>query len=85
MFFAADFPNIVLCFVTGYLINDKLLGLRKSIIIFTAVIVVGQLLLTISAQLDHYVMAIIARVLLGAGLECQNVTFYALISIWFVE
>lgn len=49
MFYAADFPNIILCFLSGYFINDKLLGLRKSIIIFTSMVVIGQLLMTISA------------------------------------
>lgn len=35
------YPNIILCFTAGLLINDKLLGLRRSILLFTGLIVIG--------------------------------------------
>jgi len=79
------YPNIILCFTAGLLINDKLLGLRRSILLFTAMIVIGQVLFTVSAYLEKFSVAITARVIMGIGIECQNVTFYALIALWFTE
>lgn len=79
------FPNIFLCFTAGLLINERLLGLRRSILLFTGLIVIGQLIFTLSAHLKLFSVAITARVIMGIGIECQNVTFYALIALWFTE
>lgn len=43
----------------------------------------GQTLLSFSAAFKSYALAITARVVMGIGIECQNVTFYALIALWF--
>jgi len=77
--------NILLCFLTGLLINDKLLGLRRSILLFVGLILVGNLLLTVSAYYGNFTMALTSRILMGIGVECQNVTFYALIALWFTH
>ena len=79
------YPNIVLCFTAGLLINDKLLGLRRSINLFLLLIFLGQIIFTVSAHLQMFSVAIMARVICGIGIECQNVTFYALIALWFTE
>lgn len=79
------YPNIILCFTAGLLINERLIGLRRSILLFTGLVVVGQILFAVSAKLQIFSVAITARVISGIGIECQNVTFYALIALWFSE
>lgn len=35
------FPNIIFCFTAGYIINDKLLGLHKTMLLVVGAMVVG--------------------------------------------
>lgn len=86
MLYAFDaYPNVILCFTAGFLINERLLGMRRSILLFTSFVLIGEILLTISAVYDSFPLAITSRVIMGIGVECQNVTFYALIALWFSE
>ena len=43
------FPNIILCFTAGYIINEKLLGLHRSMLVIVGAMVLGQLLMVLSA------------------------------------
>ena len=51
--------------------------------IVVGTMVVGQILLMVSTLTGRYSMALCARILLGMGLECQNVVIYAFIALWF--
>ena len=53
--------------------------------LFSGLIVVGGIILTISAIYGIYWLGLIGRCLCGVGIECQNVTFYALIDLWFTS
>ena len=53
--------------------------------LFSGLIVVGGIILTISAIYGIYWLGLIGRCLCGVGIECQNVTFYALIALWFTS
>lgn len=46
-------------------------------------IVLGNLLLTVSTIGAMFPLALIARMISGIGMELQNVTEYAFIDIWF--
>ena len=84
LFFALDgFLNIVLCFFAGSLLHDRLLGINKTMLISSTLIVVGNLLLGLSAIKGHFTIALVGRVFAGIGLECQNVAVYAFIALWF--
>jgi nitrate/nitrite transporter NarK len=86
LFYALDgILNIFLCFSAGTLLSDRMLGIRKSIILFTSMIGIGQLLMLISAYYASIQIAILGRCFSGIGTECQNVTFYALIALWFTQ
>ncbi len=52
---------------------------------FSALIVVGGVTLTVSAAFGIFWLGLIGRCLCGVGVECQNVTFYALIALWFTS
>ena len=65
--------------------SEKMLGLRNSIMAFSGLIVVGGIILTVSAVFGIYWLGLIGRCFCGVGVECQNVTFYALIALWFTS
>ena len=52
-------------------------------LIVVGLMMVGQILLTVSTIIGRYSMALCARILLGMGLECQNVVIIAFIALWF--
>ena len=52
-------------------------------LIVVGAMVIGQLFLTIGAQYGRYSLAMAARLILGMGLECQNVVIYAFVALWF--
>ncbi len=80
MFALDGYLDIVCCFITGSLIHEDRLGLRKTMILFSVLLVVGNGIFTLSANLGVYWLALLGRVLAGVGIECQNVTYYALLS-----
>lgn len=52
-------------------------------LIVVGAMLIGQLLLTIGVKYGRYSIALTARLILGMGLECQNVVVYAFIALWF--
>jgi MFS family permease len=85
MFALDGYLDIVCCFITGSLIHEDRLGLRKTMILFSLFLVIGNGIFALSANLGIYWLALLGRVLAGVGIECQNVTYYALLSQWFGE
>jgi MFS family permease len=85
MFALDGYLDIICCFITGALIHEDRLGLRKTMILFSLFLVIGNGIFTLSAYLGIYWLALLGRVLAGVGIECQNVTYYALLSLWFGE
>lgn len=71
LFYALDgFLMIVLCFCAGSLLHKDRLGINTCLLIASAMIVVGNLLLSISAANGKFALALIGRVIAGTGLEC---------------
>ena len=76
-------PNIVLPMCAGFLI-DKI-GVRYGIIIFTGMIVVGELIFTIGVQINEFSLSLVGRCIFGIGGECINVTIAAIVALWFMN
>lgn len=74
-------PNMVLPFFGGIMI-DKL-GVRFSILTFSTVIIVGQLVVVISGYLYDYYGMLVGRSIFGIGSESLNNAQAAIISHWF--
>ncbi|KYQ99836.1 major facilitator superfamily domain-containing protein 1 [Tieghemostelium lacteum] len=77
-----SFPNIVMVLIGGYLV-DSLLGVRLSIVIFSGLVAVGQVLFALSANLRLFWLAVLGRVVYGLGAETLYIVSFAYVSIWF--
>eukprot|EP00347_Sterkiella_histriomuscorum_P013366 403364988 len=74
-------PNVILCFISGNVIH--LIGLRASNFIFFFMILIGQIIVSISPIYTSYSIALIGRLIVGVGSELQQCSYYYIISIWF--
>ena len=63
MFTLYSLPNIVLALLTGVLI-DKI-GIRKSTVLFTAMIMVGSILFSLGVFLSSFYLALLGRMFIG--------------------
>eukprot|EP01016_Furgasonia_blochmanni_P012900 TRINITY_DN16492_c0_g1_i1.p1 TRINITY_DN16492_c0_g1~~TRINITY_DN16492_c0_g1_i1.p1 ORF type:complete len:199 (-),score=18.60 TRINITY_DN16492_c0_g1_i1:59-655(-) len=74
-------PNIILPIFGGYAIDW--LGVRTSLIIYTALIVAGAVLITVGGYLHSFAFLLSGRVLFGLGGESLIVAQYSVIADWF--
>ena len=77
-----SWPNTVLAIFGGLLI-DKYLGLRRAMLLFTALVFVGSLLFWIGVQAVNYPLMLVARVVFGLGGESLSVAQSAFVARWF--
>ena len=70
MFFGLDgFLEIILCAFYGSLLHESKLGINKAFYIASSMIVLGNLLLTVSTIQALFPLALIARMISGIGME----------------
>ncbi|EDV21302.1 uncharacterized protein TRIADDRAFT_30594 [Trichoplax adhaerens] len=77
-----SWPNVVLCFFGGYLL-DTFLGLRFGTIVFALFVLVGQIIFAIGAQLDKYWLMCVGRFVFGIGGESLAVGQNTYAVSWF--
>ncbi|KAI8041584.1 major facilitator superfamily domain-containing protein 1 [Drosophila gunungcola] len=77
-----SWPNVVLCFVGGFLI-DRLFGIRLGTIIYMLVLLVGQLIFACGGILDAFWMMILGRFIFGIGAESLAVAQNSYAVLWF--
>ncbi|KAK2155682.1 hypothetical protein LSH36_233g01003 [Paralvinella palmiformis] len=63
-----SWPNVVLCFFGGYLI-DKVFGVRLGAIVFSVFVTVGQCIFGLGALLNRYWLMCLGRFVFGIGGE----------------
>lgn len=73
-----SFPNILMVLIGGIIIDR--IGTRKSVFLFTLIIMVGALVTTIKG--DIYVMAA-GRLIFGLGAESMIVAITTIVARWF--
>ena len=76
------YPNMILALAGGILI-DKILGIRKSVVLFSTLITVGALIFWIGVQTVQYPVMVLGRFVLGLGGEAIAVAKTAFIARWF--
>ncbi|CAD8147015.1 unnamed protein product [Paramecium octaurelia] len=76
-------PNIILPFFGGVLI-DKI-GARTAILLFSSIIMIGQLVCVWGASNLSYWTLITGRVIFGMGSESLNVSQNSIMAIWFKD
>lgn len=77
-----SWPNTVLA-VFGGLLIDKYLGLRRAMLLFTALVFAGSALFYIGVVVINYPLLLCARVLFGLGGESLSVAQSAFVARWF--
>lgn len=75
-------PNIILCFVGGFLI-DRVFGIRFGTALYASIVFIGQLVVAAGSFFDSFPIMILGRVIFGIGGESLAVAqnYYAVL--WF--
>lgn len=77
-----SWPNVILCFFGGFLI-DRVFGIRLGTIIFSLFVCVGQIIFALGALLDHYWLMLAGRFVFGIGGESLAVAQNTYAVSWF--
>jgi MFS family permease len=77
-----SWPNTILAVVGGLLI-DKYVGLRKSMMLFAVLVMVGAIVVFVGILLTEYSLLIVGRVIFGLGGESLNCAQMAAVARWF--
>ena len=82
MFSVYSYPNTVLAFFGGILI-DRLLGLRRSVLLFTSLVLCGSVIFYVGVLTVEYPVILLGRMIFGLGGESLGVSQSALVARWF--
>lgn len=77
-----SWPNVILCFFGGYLI-DSVFGIRWGAIIFSFIILIGQLIVAFGAFVNQYWIMEVGRFVFGIGGESLAVAQNTYAVSWF--
>ncbi|XP_037817132.1 LOW QUALITY PROTEIN: major facilitator superfamily domain-containing protein 1-like [Lucilia sericata] len=77
-----SWPNVVLCFVGGFLI-DRVFGIRLGTIIYLFILLIGQLLFASGGILGTFWIMIVGRFIFGIGAESLAVAQNNYAVLWF--
>ncbi|KAG0426657.1 hypothetical protein HPB47_026252, partial [Ixodes persulcatus] len=79
-----SWPNTVLCFLGGFLI-DRVFGIRMGAIIFSTIIIVGQVVFALGALVNRFWLMQFGRFIFGLGRESLVVAQNAYSVCWFKD
>ncbi|CAG2113021.1 unnamed protein product, partial [Medioppia subpectinata] len=79
-----SWPNVILCFFGGFLI-DRLFGIRLGAIIFSVFILIGQLVFAFGAFANRFWLMNLGRFIFGIGGESLAVTQNTYAVSWFKD
>jgi MFS family permease len=77
-----SWPNVVLCFFGGFLI-DNLLGIQMGAIVFSCLVTVGQILFGYGAYCNKVWLMMVGRFIFGMGGETVSIAQKAYCVTWF--
>ncbi|XP_030241384.1 major facilitator superfamily domain-containing protein 1 [Drosophila navojoa] len=77
-----SWPNIVLCFVGGFLV-DRVFGIRMGTIIYMLIVLLGQLIFAAGGLFGHFWLMIVGRFVFGIGAESLAVAQNSYAVLWF--
>lgn len=77
-----SWPNVIMCFFGGLLI-DRVLGFRLGAIIFLGLLLIGQMLLAFGAFAGQFWMMQLGRFVYGLGGESLSVAQNTYVVAWF--
>ncbi|XP_022534498.2 major facilitator superfamily domain-containing protein 1 isoform X1 [Astyanax mexicanus] len=77
-----SWPNVVLCFLGGFLL-DRVFGIRLGTIIFSLFVCVGQVIFALGALVNHFWLMNMGRFVFGIGGESLAVAQNTYAVNWF--
>lgn len=77
-----SWPNIILCFVGGFLI-DRVFGIRMGTIIYMLIVLLGQLIFAAGGFFGRFWLMIVGRFIFGIGAESLAVAQNSYAVLWF--
>ncbi|XP_025191928.1 major facilitator superfamily domain-containing protein 1-like [Melanaphis sacchari] len=77
-----SWPNVIMCFVGGFLI-DSVFGIRLGTIIYALLVVLGQIVFAAGAYLNALWVMILGRLIFGIGGESLAVAQNNYAVLWF--
>lgn len=66
-----SWPNVVLCFIGGFLI-DRVFGIRMGTIIYMFILLIGQLIFASGALMDAFWLMVVGRFIFGWVFKKKN-------------
>ena len=78
-----SWPNVILCFLGGYLI-DRVFGIRLGTIIFSSMVLTGQIVFALGALFNHIWLMDAGRFIFGIGGESLAVAQNTYAVAWFM-
>jgi len=76
-------PNIIIPLIGGILL-DKI-GSRKSLLLFTVCVLIGQGVVTIGGYGNNFGVMLVGRMLFGMGSESMYVGQSSIVTEWFIN
>ncbi|XP_067006714.2 lysosomal dipeptide transporter MFSD1 [Anabrus simplex] len=77
-----SWPNVILCFVGGFLI-DRVFGIRLGTVIYATFVLIGQLVFALGGVLDAFWLMVFGRFIFGIGGESLAVAQNNYAVLWF--
>ncbi|XP_055546057.1 major facilitator superfamily domain-containing protein 1-like isoform X2 [Wyeomyia smithii] len=77
-----SWPNVILCFIGGFLI-DRVFGIRLGTIIYMFILLIGQLIFATGGLINQFWLMILGRFLFGIGAESLAVAQNNYAVLWF--
>ncbi|VVD01759.1 unnamed protein product [Leptidea sinapis] len=77
-----SWPNVVLCFIGGLLI-DRCFGVRLGTIIYMSILFVGAVVFAFGVYIDKFWLMILGRFIFGIGGESLQVAVNNYVVLWF--
>jgi MFS family permease len=77
-----SWPNVILAFFGGYII-DRFLGVRLGSLLFCSLVLLGQVIFSMGIQFSVYYVCVLGRFVYGLGGESLTVSQSTFTARWF--
>ncbi|XP_032529860.1 major facilitator superfamily domain-containing protein 1-like [Danaus plexippus] len=77
-----SWPNVILCFIGGYLI-DRYFGVRLGTIIYMTIVFIGAVVFAFGVYINQFWLMILGRFIFGIGGESLQVAVNNYVVLWF--
>ncbi|XP_053625696.1 major facilitator superfamily domain-containing protein 1-like isoform X2 [Plodia interpunctella] len=77
-----SWPNVILCFIGGYLI-DRYFGVRLGTIIYMTIVLIGAIIFAFGVYINAFWVMILGRFVFGIGGESLQVAVNNYVVLWF--